>query len=200
MASAILRGDGDAAVEITSQAMASDINIDDVVMDGILKAWDDFRKWLEKDPNESLRSWFDCFNATYRIIKFIESKITPPPDPRFSVLVATVKGEGHVLMRDIIALLVKSKGIKVYSFKKGVSIEDLNEPFSDPSLKFVILSCIESRTKEKVQNLIKGIKDKKPELKIIAGGLLAESVGADLVISEPSAIYGTLLELAKKSK
>lgn len=88
-------------------------------------------------------------------------------------------------------------GLKVYTSKRGVIVEDLGEPLSDRSMKFVVLSCIEDQSKSNLEKLVKGIRAKRPDVRIIAGGPLAELSGADVVIADPTRVYDTLMHLAK---
>lgn len=87
--------------------------------------------------------------------------------------------------------------MKVYASKRGVLVEDLGEPLSDNSLKFVVLSCIEDQSKPNLEKLVKGIRTKRPDVRIIAGGPLAELSGADMVIADPVRVYDTLMHLAQ---
>jgi len=198
IAKAILAGNGNLAVEAAGRAVEANFSMDDIVMKGILKAWVDFAEWHDRDPIGSLKMWLECYNTTNKVLKLLDSKIAPPPNPPFSILVVCVRGEGHVIMRDIIALMLKSKGLKVFSSKKGVLVGDISEPLSDRSLKFVILSCIEEATKATLSAFVKGVRAARPDVKIVAGGPIAGYAGADVVLSDPSKLFDTLMDLYNK--
>ncbi|MGA2572819.1 MAG: cobalamin B12-binding domain-containing protein [Candidatus Methanomethylicaceae archaeon] len=197
MATAILSGNGSKGLDSANKALADGFSIDDIITNGVLSAWKDFCDWYTRDPMGSLKAWMDCVNATQKILKLLDSTVNVQPKPPFSVIVATVKAEGHTLMRDILALMLKSRGLKVYTSRRGVLVEDLGEPLSDSSLKFVVLSCIEDQSKPNLEKLVKGIRAKRPDMRIIAGGPLAELSGADMVIADPVRVYDTLMHLAK---
>lgn len=165
---------------------------------GILKAWMDYSEWYQRDPDGALKRWFECYNATYKVLKLLEAKIVPTPNPPFTILAITVRGEGHVLIKDMLAVLLKVKGLKVFSMKKGVIVEDILEFLSDPSLKFVIISCTQEETRESITDLIKRIREIRPDLKIMTGGPIAEGLGADIVISDSSKLFETLMGEYKK--
>jgi len=196
MESAILAGKSSDALQAAVFALSKGMRAEDIV-EGILRAWASFCEWYDRDPKESLKAWANCYTATMKILKLLDSNVekNPPPEsPPFSVMVATVKGEGHVLMKEIIVTLLKSKGLKVYSMKKGVLLEDMEGALADPSLKFIVLSCIEGQTEDRLCNLVKGIRVKRPDIKIVAGGPAAYIVRADIAPSDPSAIYASLTE------
>lgn len=197
MVTAILSGNGSKGLESANRALAEGFSIDDIITNGILSAWKNFSDWYDRDPMGSLKAWMDCFNATQKILKLLDSTINVQTKPPFSVIVVTVKAEGHTLMRDILALMLKSRGLKVYTSKRGVIAEDLGEPLSDGSLKFVVLSCVEDQSKPNLEKLVKGIRAKRPDVRIIAGGPLAELSIADVLISDPARVYDTLMNLAK---
>ncbi|MGQ9571186.1 MAG: cobalamin-dependent protein, partial [Thermodesulfovibrionales bacterium] len=122
----------------------------------------------------------------------------PDPNPLFAVLVITMRGEGHVLIKDILTVLLKSKGLKVYTMRKGVAIEDVKEPLHDPFLKFVIISCTQEETREPILDLIGMIRAIRPDLKVAIGGPIAEGMGADIVISDPLKLFETLMGVYQK--
>ena len=192
MAKAIFLGDGTAAVDATQRALNKGVSIEDMVLKAILKAWMDYSEWHRRDPSGALKRWFECFTATNRILKILDTNIAPALNPPFAVLVITVRGEGHVLIKDTLAILLKAMGSKVYNMQKGVLIDDILGYLSDPSLKFVIISCTQEETKESITNLIEGIKVIRSDLKIVAGGPIVGGIGADVVISDPSELFETL--------
>ncbi|MCP8323071.1 MAG: cobalamin B12-binding domain-containing protein [Candidatus Methylarchaceae archaeon HK02M2] len=192
MAKAIFLGDGNVALDATQRALDDGISIQDIVIKAVLKAWVDFSEWHKRDPNGALKRWFDCYTTTNRVLKVLDSKIAPIPNPPFATLLITIRGEGHVLIKDTIATLLKAEGLKVYNLPKGVLIDDISKYLTDPSLKFVIISCTQKETKEAINDLIEMIKRTRSDLKIVAGGPIAEGISADIVISNPSELFKTL--------
>jgi methanogenic corrinoid protein MtbC1 len=192
LAKAILIGDRSEALQTLGRAIEAGFGVEEIVVKCVLKAHIDFGEWYERDPAGSLKAWDSCFLTSIKVLKVLESKIGVPEKPPFSVLVAAVKGEGHITTRDLIALLLKAKGLNVYNSKRGILLEDISQVLSDPSLKFVILTCTEEATKSTIDTLIKGIRDTRPDVKIIAGGPFSGSVDADKVLSDPLRLYDTL--------
>ena len=195
---AILLGDSEAAINAALKALDNGLSIEDIVLKGILKAWMDYSEWYQRDPDNAIKRWFECYNATYKVLKLLEAKIVPTPNPPFTILAITVRGEGHVLIKDMLAVLLKAKGLKIFNMKKGVTVEDVLEPLSDPSLKFVIISCTQEETRESITDLIERIRGIRQDLKIMTGGPIAEGLGADIVISDPSKLFETLMGEYKK--
>jgi len=180
---AILSGNAAEAAGATLGAVESGTRPYDIIRGGVLKAWSDFCIWYERDEKESLKAWLGCFNATLKVLKVLDEKLAAP-DPPYSVLVATALGEGHVLMKAIIATMLRSKGLKVYSSLRGLRPGDAGDALSDPALRFVVLSCIESGIQGPSRDLIKHVKERRKDVTTIAGGPAAKDCGADIVTSD----------------
>ncbi|HRU81034.1 MAG TPA: hypothetical protein P5168_00640 [Candidatus Methanomethylicus sp.] len=180
---AILSGDASAAAGATLGAVESGASPYDIIRSGVLKAWANFCIWYERDEKESLKAWLGCFNATLKVLKILDERLAAPPPP-YSVLVATALGEGHVLMKAIISTMLRAKGLKVYSSLRGLRPEDADAALSDPMLRFVVLSCIESGIQGPSRDLIKHVKEKRKDVVTIAGGPAAKDCGADIVTSD----------------
>ncbi|MEM3040108.1 MAG: cobalamin-dependent protein [Candidatus Methanomethylicaceae archaeon] len=190
LSSAILSGDRESAVNATREALQK-YQVEDILNKGVLAAWETFVSLYQKDPAGTLKTWDAAYFTTRRVLSLIESAI-PPGSPHFSAIVATVRGEGHTLMRDIIATYLRSKNIKVYCPKRGITIDDLKEELSDPSLRFLVLSCIDSDTEKILKETLASVRRIRPDVKIIAGGPLAEKIGADAVTSNMSETFALM--------
>lgn len=192
---AILMGDSHRALEALGRALEAKYSLEDIIGRGIMGAHLKFGDWYKRDPFGSLKAWDSCFLTTMKVLKSIDAKIPSPVNPPFSVLVASAKGEGHITMRDLIVLLLKSKGLKVYSFRRGILLENLSDFMTDPSLKFIVLSSTEDATKPIIDMIIKGVREQRPDIRIIAGGPFAEGVGADIILSDPLKLYNRMISL-----
>lgn len=195
LAGAVLHGNTPLALEAMEKALEARYSFEEIVVRGILKAHLEFGEWYDRDPIGSLKAWEFCFFTTNKVLKILDSKIPVPPNPPPSVLVATVRGEGHITMRDVIAILLKAKGLKVYSSKKGVTLEEVSPFLSENSLKCVVLSCTEDGTKAALDSLVKGIRTARSDVKIVAGGPFAGWSGADVVLQDPLKLYNTVMAL-----
>lgn|GEM_PF-631978 len=195
LADAVLHGKTPEALEAVEGALGNGHSIEDLVVNGILSAHLKFGEWYERDSLGAVKAWEFCYFTTVKVLKVLDSRIPAPPDAAPSVFVGTVKGEGHVTMRDVITSLLKAKGLRVYSSKKGITLEELKEPLADRALKAVVLSCTESGTKPALETLIKGIRSARPDIKVIAGGQFAGEAGADIVLSDPLRLYDTIMAL-----
>jgi len=180
---AILSGNAADAAGATLGAVESGARPYDILRGGVLNAWSDFCIWYERDEKESLKAQLGCFNATLKVLKILDERLAAP-DPPYSVLVATALGEGHVLMKAIIATTLRSKGLKVYSTLRGLRPEDAGDALSDPALRFVVLSRIESGIQGPSKDFIRHAKEKRKDVMTIAGGPAAKDCGADVVTSD----------------
>uniref|UniRef100_A0A7C3EVM8 B12-binding domain-containing protein n=1 Tax=Candidatus Methanomethylicus mesodigestus TaxID=1867258 RepID=A0A7C3EVM8_9CREN len=184
LSAAILAGNSQAAISAIRGALSAGTSPDDLIFKGILGAWSSFCAWHERDPQGALKAWLDCFNATMKALKEIDASTQTPRKEAPSVIVATARGEGHILMKEIITTMLRSRGFRVHSSRKGVTMDDLKEALSDPALKFAILSCIDPEALDSAIVLVRGIRAARGDVKIIAGGPMAQKVGADVIINE----------------
>lgn len=194
---AILRGKNERSLELLDSILAKGVSFETIVARSILEAHLAFNEWYQRDKIGSLKAWEFCFFTTVKVLKAIDSRIPPPKNPPFSVVVATVYSEGHVTMRDVIATLLRSKGLKVYGIKKGIRASDIDGPLLDKSLKYIVLSCSEDATKPIIDDLIKVIKARRPDVKIVAGGAMAPKSGADIILNDPLQLYTTMVSHLK---
>jgi methanogenic corrinoid protein MtbC1 len=193
----ILHGKSDHALELLESALSRKISLDDIVSKGILDAHLVFAEWYERDAIGSLKAWEFCFFTTNKVLKALDSKIPVPEKPLFSVAVATARSEGHITMRDVIAIMLKAKGLRVYNWRKGIIASDLEGPLADGTLKYLVLSSCEPVTKPIVDSLITEVRTKRKDVKIVAGGAFAPRIGADIVLNDPLKLYQLLVDHIK---
>jgi methanogenic corrinoid protein MtbC1 len=198
LAKTLLAGDTDMALKNASEALVKKNSIEEIVVKGILKAWINFGEWYDRDAINALKFYSAVYIASDKVLKFLDSKVITPPNPPFSVLVTTVKGEGHIVMRDIIKVLLKSKGVKVHSAKKWATVEEVSQFLLDKSLKFIVLSCSQDETKAALDALAKQVRAARPDIKIVAGGPFAGFSGADVLLQDPTKLYDTLIGLQRE--
>jgi methanogenic corrinoid protein MtbC1 len=197
LADAVLHGKTQEALEAIGKALVDGYSLEDIVVKGVLKAHLEFGEWYDRDPLDALKAWEFCFFTTVKILKALDSKIPAPQNAPLSVLVMTVKGEGHITMRDVIALLLKSKGLKVYSSRKGITLEDVSPFLQNRSLKVIVLSCTEDGTKMVLDKLVRGVRAARPDIRIVASGQFAGFSGADVLLQDPTKLYDTLMGLQR---
>ena len=183
--SLILSGDNKKIIEVIKEALEY-YSIEDIINKGILEAWKEFCKIYEKNPIEAFKIWDISYLATRKALKTIESNVKPGEN---IVIVATAKNEGHLLMKEIIITYIKSLGFNVIS-SRGININDLKNPL----VKFLVLSCIEDETEKELKEIIEKVRSIRSDLKIIAGGRIANRIGADYVVSNLSELKNILLE------
>ncbi len=184
---------GDASARDAAQAcLDAGITLDEIVFKGVFRAWEAFCEWYARDPMESLKRWLDCFNSTYRILRLLDSRLQPPQAGAHAILVCTARGENHVLMRDIVALLLRARGFRVYSYRRGLTVDDLSEALGDNSLRHAVISCIQDDAVQPAAELVDGIKARRPDVTVIAGGPMASRVHADTITDDIESLFAAI--------
>jgi len=180
VSAAIIAGDGTGR-EAVQICLDAGIPVDEILFRGVISAWEEFCEWYARDPMGALKKWLDCFNTTYGALRTLESRLPPAGAFAPAILVCTARGENHVLMRDIISVLLKARGLRVYSYRKGLTMDEAYEAMVDRTLQYVVISCIQDDAIKSARDLIEGIRARRPDVKIIAGGPNADQIYPDAV-------------------
>ena len=108
------------------------------------------------------------------------------------VILATVKGDIHDIGKNIVKVLMQSFGFKVTDLGKDVAPEKVLESAINSGCRLVGLSALMTTTVPSMEETIRILKDKLPDVKIIVGGAVltqdyANKIGADYYA--PDAMY-----------
>ena len=100
------------------------------------------------------------------------------------VVIATVKGDIHDIGKNLVALMFKNYGFKVYDLGKDVSNEKIVEAAKKYNAKIVALSALMTTTMQEMKRFISYAKEQKLEAKVMIGGAVitedyALEIGAD---------------------
>ncbi len=107
-------------------------------------------------------------------------------------IIGTVKGDLHDIGKNLIRSIVQGAGWEVVDLGTDVGADDFLESIAKYPDAFVGLSALITTTMINMEGIVKSIKDKYPEKKILIGGApvtdkYMESIGADFCSHDPKA-------------
>ncbi|NTV78358.1 MAG: 5-methyltetrahydrofolate--homocysteine methyltransferase, partial [Clostridiales bacterium] len=100
------------------------------------------------------------------------------------VVIATVKGDIHDIGKNLVALMFKNYGFKVYDLGKDVPNEKIVDAAKKYNAKIVALSALMTTTMQEMKRFIQYAKEQKLDAKVMIGGAVitedyALEIGAD---------------------
>src|SRR5690606_39182876 len=101
-----------------------------------------------------------------------------------TVVLATVKGDVHDIGKNIVSLMLKNYGFKVYDLGKDVPAEDIVRKASETKAGIIGLSALMTTTMPEMENVIRLARSKGLKVNFIVGGAAvsgqyAREIGAD---------------------
>ncbi len=155
--------------------------IDEVLIPALDKAGADFEKGAIFLPQLILSA--GVAQAAFEVIK---SKM-PADSEKVSkgkVVLATVKGDIHDIGKNIVKVLLENYGYEVIDLGRDVEYEAVAEAAAPEDVKLVGLSALMTTTLKSMEETIKLVKERRPDIKVVVGGAVltpefAEKIGAD---------------------
>ncbi len=120
---------------------------------------------------EAAKSAFEC-------IKSAMSNNTTD-NSKYTIVIATVKGDIHDIGKNIVKLLLENYGFNVYDLGKDVPPEVIVEKAIELNAKLVGLSALMTTTVPAMADTIKLLCQKAPECKVVVGGAVLTQEYAD---------------------
>ena len=124
----------------------------------------------------------DAAKSCFEIVKSKAS--AESAENKYTVILATVHGDIHDIGKNIVALLLDNYGYNVIDLGKNVSKEEVLKAAEENGAKLVGLSALMTTTVPAMEDTVKLIKEKRPDIKVIVGGAvltdeLASRMNAD---------------------
>ena len=110
-------------------------------------------------------------------------------ETRGRMILATVKGDIHDIGKNIVRVLLENYGYEVLDLGKDVAPELITETAIREDISLVGLSALMTTTVVSMEETIRLLREKKPDVKIVVGGAVmnreyADSIGADYYAKE----------------
>lgn len=183
---AIVQGRKESAAS-TTRSMLDNTTALNIINNEIIPALDIVGKGFEEKrvylPQLLISA--EAAKASFEIIKDKTSAQDSDTSKKFTVVIATVKGDIHDIGKNIVKLLMENYGYNVIDLGKDVDPKIIAEAVVSENAPVCCLSALMTTTVPAMEETIKLVKKASPNCKIMVGGAVlnqeyADMIGADL--------------------
>ena len=184
LAEAIIKGDQNAAVEITKAALDRGTAAEDVLNEGLIAGMDiiggRFKKSEIYIPEVLIAA-----RAMKSAMEILEPELVKAGvEPVGKFLIGTVQGDLHDIGKNLVAMLLKGAGFEVIDLGVDVPAEKFIEQAKVADVQLIGLSALLTTTMPGMEKTIKALKDAGISAKVVIGGApvtqgYADKIGAD---------------------
>jgi len=183
---AVIAGKQNEIEALIENAIKDDINLDELITDGLIAAMDMVGKLFAKSEifvPEMLASAL-TMKKGLAIIKplLVENKI----NSKAKVVLCTVKGDLHDIGKNLVAMMLEGAGFEVFDLGINVSMEHLIGKIKELKPDVVGLSALLTTTMPEMENVLRELKAQgvRDQIKVMVGGApvsadFAAKIGAD---------------------
>jgi 5-methyltetrahydrofolate--homocysteine methyltransferase len=201
LATAVIEGDLEEAVDLTEEALDDDIGAEEILNDGLMPGMDyvgvEFKAGNMFVP-EVLRS----ARAMQGAMELIRPLLVESGAPMAGkILLGTVKGDLHDIGKNLVGMMCEGAGFEVNDLGKDVAPEQFVEAIKSFEPDVVGMSALLTTTMRMMGNTIRALEEAgvRDRVKVIVGGApvtqaFADQIGADGYASNAAAAS----ELAKQ--
>lgn len=179
--SCIEAGMSQAAGRAAKTAIAEGAEPLELVNSKLIPALDKVGKGFEKGTIflPQLLMSAEAAKAAFEVVK--EAMKGVETEKKGRMVLATVKGDIHDIGKNIVKILLENYGFEVIDLGKDVPPERIVEAASQPDIKLVGLSALMTTTVVSMEETIRQLRAKLPQVKVVVGGaVLTEEYAAQI--------------------
>lgn len=180
---AVVKGDADAAKDLTSKALAEGVGPKTVLDDGLVAGMDIVGNAFKAKEMYVPEVLFAA-RAMKTAMEQLEPKLAEAGiDPVGTIVVGTVKGDLHDIGKNLVAMMLKGAGFNVIDLGTDVSPEQFVKAATENKAKAVGLSALLTTTMPVMQQTVGAFKEAGVDVKVMIGGApvtrqYADEIGA----------------------
>ncbi len=184
LADAIIKGDQNAAVEITKAALDEGTPAESVLNDGLITGMDVIGGRFKKNE-VYIPEVLIAARAMKMAMEILEPELVKAGvKPRGKFLIGTVQGDLHDIGKNLVAMMMKGAGFEVVDLGVDVGPEKFVEQAKATGVQVVGKSALLTTTMPSMEKTVKALKDAGVSAKIVIGGApvtqgYADKIGAD---------------------
>ncbi len=183
MKNAVIKGDSNAAKDLTSKALAAGVDPETVLNDGLVAGMNVVGKAFKAKEMYVPEVLFAA-RAMKTAMELLGPKLAEAGvDPVGTIIVGTVKGDLHDIGKNLVAMMLKGAGFAVIDLGTDVSPEQFVKAATDNRAKAVGLSALLTTTMPAMKQTVGAFKEAGVDVKVIIGGApvtrqYADEIGA----------------------
>jgi len=184
LAEAIIKGDQNAAVEITKSALEEGTAAKSVLDDGLIAGMDVVGSRF-KNNEIYIPEVLIAARAMKMAMKILEPELVKAGvEPIGRFLIGTVQGDLHDIGKNLVAMMLKGAGFEVIDLGVDVPAEKFVEQAKAAGVQLVGMSTLLTTTMPGMEKTLKALRDAGVSAKIMIGGApvtqgYADKIGAN---------------------
>ena len=184
LAEAVIKGDPNAAVTITKQAIAEKMPAGDVLKDGLIAGMDVVGVRF-KSNEIYIPEVLIAARAMKMAMQVLEPELVKAGvKPVAKFVVGTVQGDLHDIGKNLVAMMMKGAGFEVIDLGVDVTSEKFVERAKATGAQLVGMSTLLTTTMPKMEKTLKELRNAGLKVKVMIGGApvtqnYADKIGAD---------------------
>ncbi len=199
LAEAVIKGDPNAAVTITKQAIAEKMPAGDILKNGLIAGMDTVG--LRFKNNEIyIPEVLIAARAMKMAMQVLEPELVKAGvKPVGKFVVGTVQGDLHDIGKNLVAMMMKGAGFEVIDLGVDVTSEKFVEKAKTTGAQLVGMSTLLTTTMPKMEKTLKELRSAGLKTKVMIGGApvtqnYADKIGADGYAADAA----TAVDVAKR--
>jgi 5-methyltetrahydrofolate--homocysteine methyltransferase len=184
LAEAVIKGDQNAAVEITKTALQEDTTPKEILDEGLIAGMDIVGARFKKNE-VYIPEVLIAARAMKMAMEILEPElIKAGVEPVGRLLIGTVQGDLHDIGKNLVAMMLKGAGFDVIDLGVDVKPEKFVEQVKTSKAQLIGMSALLTTTMPGMEKTIKVLKDAGVPVKVMIGGApvtqdYASKIGAD---------------------
>ena len=181
---AVVAFDEDKVAELSQAVLDEHIDAYEAIMDGLAAGMETVGK-LYDTQEYFVPEVLMCSDALYRGLDILRPHVTDTGGRvKGQVVIGTVEGDVHDIGKNLVKMMFEVAGFTVHDLGRDVKLEKFVEEQLKTDSEIVALSALMTTSMLAMPKVIKMIKDRNPNVKIMVGGAplsndVAEKYGAD---------------------
>ena len=184
LADAVIKGDQNAALEITKAALEEGTAAKDVLDNGLIAGMDIVGALFKKNEIY-IPEVLIAARAMKMAMEVLEPELVKAGvEPVGTLLIGTVQGDLHDIGKNLVAMMLKGAGFQVIDLGVDVGPEKFVEQVKAANAQLIGMSALLTTTMPGMEKTIKALKDSGVPVKVMIGGApvtqdYADKIGAD---------------------
>jgi len=184
LSDALIRGDRNTVVDLTSKALDDGVSPKEILNDGLVAGMNVIGERFKKNeiyvPEVLIAA-----RAMKGGMAVLEPKLAAAGvEPVATIVLGTVKGDLHDIGKNLVGMMLTGGGLKVVDLGTDVGPEQFVEQCKEQGAQVCALSALLTTTMPQMSEIIKALKAKGISAKVIIGGApvtqnFADEIGAD---------------------
>lgn len=184
LADAVIKGDQNAAVQLTEAAMEEGVAVKSILDDGLIGGMDELAaRWKRNEVY--IPEVLIAARAMKAAMQILEPELVKAGvEPAGKFLIGTVQGDLHDIGKNLVAMMLKGAGFEVADIGVDIAPEKFIEQAKATDAQLIGMSALLTTTMPAMEKTLKAMRDAGVSAKIVVGGApvtqaYADKIGAD---------------------